>query len=108
MPKLSEGDIVINPKTAAIKTLRFPKQPDWLASSRNQDRLYSNGRVIFITGVPQSGEFSGLVILDPEKGSREHILDFKKNGLTSEPESLFIWQGDLCVTFKDRIVKLFL
>lgn len=108
MPKLSDGDVIIDPKSAALKTHRFPPQPDWLSSSRNQDRLFDKGRIMFLTGVPQSGEFSGLIILNLEKGTRESILDFTKNGLTSEPESLFVWQGDLCVTFKDRIVKLFL
>ena len=106
MPRLMDGDIVIRPEDA-LETYQFPPRPDWLLSSRYQDRLFQDGKIIYITGVPP-GEASALVVLDLQNRKREMIVDFKKNGLTSESESIFVWQGDLCVAFADGIVRLIL
>lgn len=105
MPKLKEGDIIIE-RDSAIEAFQFTQQSDWMASSRNQDRLFHQGRILVISGVPQSDEASVFFALNPETRERESIIDFKKSGLTSEPESLFLWQGDICVAFLDKIVKL--
>ena len=75
-------------------------------SSRHQDRIFYQVKILLISGVPQSGEASAFIVLNPETEERESIIDFKKNGLYSESESIFIWRGDLCVAFVDRIVKL--
>lgn len=107
MPKLKDGDLIIGPDSA-IETYQFTPQPDWMASSRNQDRMYHQGKIYVISGVPQTGEASVLFVLNLETQERERIIDFKKIGLTSEPESIFIWQGDICVAFVNKIVKLFL
>ena len=106
MPKLKDGDQIIS-REDAIETYQFTPQPDWMASSRNQDRLFHQGRILFVSGVPP-GEASVFVVLNLENRERERIIDFKKNGLESEPESIFIWQGDICVAFVDKIVKLYL
>ena len=106
MPHLKDGDIIIR-REDAIETYQFTPQPNWMASSRNQDRIFHQGKILVISGVPP-GEASVLFILNPETRKRERIIDFKKNGLTSESESIFIWRGDICVAFVDRIVKLFL
>ena len=105
MPKLKDGDVIIG-RESAIETFQFTPQPDWMSTSRNQDRLYYQGKILYITGVPQTGEASAFVVLNLETREREKIIDFKKIGLTSESESLFVWQGDICVAFVDRIVKL--
>lgn len=107
MPKLKDGDTVIDPESA-LETYQFTPQPDWMSSSRNQDRLFHQGKLLYITGVPQSREASAFVILDLEKRERERIVDFQKNGLMDESESLFVWQGELCVAFLDKIVRLIL
>ena len=107
MPKLKDGDLVIS-RNDAIETYQFTPQPDWMATSRNQDRMFYQGKILFPSGVPGSGEASVFVVLNLETQERERIIDFKKNGLTSEPESIFIWQGDICVAFVDKIVKLYL
>lgn len=106
MPKLKDGDIIIN-RDSAIETFQFSPQPDWMYSSRNQDRLFYQEKIYVISGVPP-GEASVLFILNLDTHERERIIDFKKYGLTSEPESIFIWQGDICVAFVDKIVKLYL
>lgn len=105
MPKLKDGDIIIG-RDNAIETYQFPPQPDWMATSRNQDRMLYQGKIYVISGVPQSGEASVLFILNLETMERERIIDLQKNGLKSEPESIFIWQGDVCVSFLDKIVKI--
>ena len=107
MPKLKDGDIIIGPDSA-IDTYQFSPQPDWMASSRNQDRIFHQGKIYVASGVPQSGEASVLFILNLETQERERIINLKKNGLTKEPESIFIWQGDVCIAFLDKIVKLVL
>ena len=106
MPKLKDGNQVIS-RSDALETYQFTPQPDWMASSRNQDRMFYNGKILFVSGVPPS-EASVFVILNLETLERERIIDFKKIGLKSEPESIFIWQGDICVAFVDKIVKLLL
>ena len=107
MPRLKDGDTIIS-RDDAINTYQFSPQPDWMSTSKNQDRLYYQGKIYVISGIPHNGEASVLFILNLETLERERIIDFKKNGLTSEPESIFIWQGNICVAFIDKIVKLFL
>lgn len=106
MPKLKDGDIIID-REDAIETYQFSPQPNWMASSRNQDRIFHQGKILVISGVPP-GEASVLFVLNLETRERERIIDLKKSGLTSEPESIFIWQGDVCVAFVDKIVRLYL
>ena len=106
MPKLKDGDIIIG-REDAIETYQFSPQPNWMASSRNQDRIFHQGKILVISGVPPS-EACVLFVLNLETQERERIIDLKKSGLTSEPESIFIWQGDVCVAFVDKIVRLYL
>lgn len=107
MPKLKDKDMIIE-RDSAIDTFHFPPVPNWLSSSRQQDRLFYQDKILYISGVPQSGEASALVVLNLKTRQPERIIDLKKSGLTSEPESLFIWQGDICVAFVDKIVRLYL
>ena len=95
MPKREEGDIIIS-RDNAVETYQFTPQPEWMFSSRNQDRLFYNGKILYVSGVPQSGEASVLVVLNLENRVREAIVDFKINGLYSEPESIFCWRDNLC------------
>ncbi len=104
MPKLKQGNLVFIDPSDALEVYQFPPRPTWLGSSRNQDNLFRDGKIIFITGVSQG--FIGLVVLDLKERKWERIINFKKNGLTSEPESIFIWQGSICVALSGRIVKL--
>jgi hypothetical protein len=107
MPKLKDGNIIIGPDSA-IEAFRFTAQPDWMASSKNQDRLFHQGKIYVISGIPHNGEASVLFVLNLETQERERIINLKKSGLTSESESIFIWQGNICVAFLDKIVKLYL
>lgn len=106
IPKLEDGDIVLT-RDSALDSFRIIDFPRWAASSE-QDHLMFNDKVVYITGLPQSGGAITLVILNIYNQKVERIYDLKKSGLTTEPESIFVWQGDLCVAFVDRIVKLIL
>ena len=105
MPKLKDGDVIIS-REDALETYQFSPLPNWMSTSRGQDRLFFNGKILYITGVPETGEASAFVVLNLETQEREAIIDFKKIGLTRESESLFLWQGDIYVAFVDKIVKL--
>lgn len=108
MPQLKDGNVVVIDRNTALETFQFSPQPDWMSTSRNQDRLFYQGKILFVSGVPQSGEASTFVILNLETRERERIEDFKKIRLNNESESIFVWHGDICVAFIDRIVKLIL
>lgn len=108
MPKLKDGNVVVINRNAALETYQFTPQPDWMSSSRNQDRLFYQGKILLVSGVPQDGEASVFVILNLETRERERIEDFKEIRLNNESESIFVWRGDICVAFIDRIVKLIL
>lgn len=105
MPRLKDGDIVVG-RDSAIVLFHFPPVPNWLSTSKQQDRLFYHGTILYISGVPQIGEASALVILNLETQTQERIIDLKKFGLKTESESLFVWRGDLCVAFVDKIVRL--
>ena len=104
IPKLEDGDIVLN-RNSALECFQVIDFPKWAASSE-QDHLMFNDRIVYITGLPQSGGAITLVVLNIDNQKIERIYDLKKSGLTTEPESIFVWQGDLCVAFVDKIVKL--
>ncbi len=104
MPDANEGDIVLDYQDA-IESFQFSSPPEWIYSSRNQDRFYHKGKIIYISGVPGAGEVSALVILDLSKKAYEHVFGFTQMGLYQEPESVFVWQGNICVAFVDRIVS---
>lgn len=105
MPKLKEGDIIIN-REMALDSFQFPPKPDWMSTSRNQDRIYYQGGLACITGVPQVKEASAYFYLNFEKQERETIVDLIELGLKSESESIFVWRGHLCIAFVNQIVQL--
>ncbi len=106
IPKLEDGDLVLT-RDSALDSFQIIDFPRWAASSE-QDHLMFNDKIVYITGIPQSGGAITLVILNIDKQKIERIYDLKKSDLTTEPESIFVWQDDLCVAFVDRIVKLIL
>ena len=65
MPKVKEGDIIIS-RDEAIEAYQFKPQSGWMATSRNQDRMFYQGRIVFPSGVPQAGEASAFVVLNLE------------------------------------------
>lgn len=100
MPALSDGDVIFDLEQA-LAVYQFTPQQSWYNGSRNQNRLYHNGKIYMVSGVPASGETSLFVVLDLATGRREVEIDLKNTlGLASEPETVFIWNGHLCVAFR--------
>lgn len=105
MPKLENGNIVVLSRLMAMESYQFSPQPDWMFTSRNQDRLFHEGKILYISGVP-TAEASVFVELNLETLERDRIINFQEIGLLKESESLFSWRGDICVAFLDQIVIL--
>lgn len=105
LPSVHDGDVILDGSKDAIEVLQFPPQPEEIKSSRNQGKMFHNGKIIFPSGVPQAREASVLIILDLKTRTYEHIFDFTEMGLLNEPESVFIWKDTLCVAFIDQIVS---
>lgn len=105
LPSVHDGDVILDGSKDAIDVYQFPQQPKIMGNSRNQDRMYYNERIVLISGVPQSGEASVLVVLDLETRTYAHVFNFLDMGLSKEPESVFMWKGNLCVAFLNKIVS---
>lgn len=102
MPKLSDGDITFDLEQA-ITTYQFTRQPSWYNGSRNQNRMYHNGKIYVVSGVPAASETSLFIVLDLATETREVEIDLVNTlGLTSESETCFIWQGHICVAFRNN------
>lgn len=100
MPKLSDGDVTFD-FSNALAVYRFPPQPSWFGGSRNQNRLYHNGKIYLVSGVPGGSEALLFIVLDLATERREVVIDLKNTlGLASEPETVFIWEGHFCVAFR--------
>lgn len=100
MPKLSDGDVTFDFSNALV-VYRFPPQPSWFGGSRNQNRLYHNGKIYVVSGVPGGSEKLLFIVLDLATERREVVIDLKNTlGLASEPETVFIWDGHFCIAFR--------
>ena len=100
MPLLSAGDMEFD-LSNALETYQFTQQPSWYNGSRNQGRIYHNGKIYMVSGVPGSNETSLFIVLDLATRRREVQIDLIETlGLTSEPEACFFWRGHVCVAFR--------
>lgn len=106
LPSVHDGDVILDGSKDAIEVYQFPPQPEQIKISRNQGRLFHNGKLIIPSGVPQVREPSVLLILNLKNRAYEHIFYFPEMGLVKEPESVFIWNNQLCVAFLDQIVSI--
>ena len=103
-PSLSEGTEVIMDISKALNVYNFAAQPDDWADSANQGCKFWGGKIFALTG-SNSTQKRCLFVLDLASRSRECVIDLPELGLTSEPETLFIYNGHLCVAFIDYIVE---
>jgi len=97
MPKLSDGDLTFD-LSDALEVYQFTPQPASWNGSRNQNRMYYDGKIYFVSGVP-STEKRLFVVLDLATRTREVAIDFTTLGLNGEPETCFVWDGKMCVVF---------
>ena len=105
LPSVNDGDVILDGSKDAIEVFQFPPQPEEIKSSRNQGRMFHNGKIIYPSGVPGAGEASILFILDLKTRTYEHIFDFPSMGFPTESESIFFWKDKLCISFVDQIVS---
>lgn len=111
MPKLSDGDITFD-LDEALEVYNFTLQPAWWNGSRNQCRIYKDGKIYVISGVPgsaTSSEKSLFFVLDLATCTREVVINLQTLGLNSEPEAIFFWNNKICIAFRSnsRIYALY-
>lgn len=100
MPKLSDGDLTFD-LDDALEVYQFTPQPASWNGSRNQNRIYANGKIMFVSGVPNANEALLFVVLDLATRTREVVIDLKNTfNLTKEPETCFIWNNHICIVFR--------
>lgn len=105
IPSVSEGDVVLS-YSDAIESFHFSPQVECISRSRNQDRFYFKKKIIYVSGVPSSGEPCLFVVLDLENEDYEFVFSLFDLGLKQEPESVFLWGDKICIAFIDEIVQL--
>jgi hypothetical protein len=98
MPKLSEGDITFDISNA-LDVYNFTPQPASWDNSSGQGRIYYNGKIVYVSGVPSRSEKRLFVSLDLATRKREVVIDLTTLGLTTEPETVFLWNGKMCIIF---------
>ena len=101
MPTLSQGDVTLD-MSNAIEVYQFTDQPASWNGSRNQNRMYHEGKIYAVSGVPASSEKSVFFVLDLATRKREVVIDLQTLGLNSEPETCFIWNGHITVVFRSN------
>ena len=108
MPRLEEGDVTIYPRDC-ITSFKIDRAP---IGSRNQGHLYKDGKILLVSGVPQSGEVTALISIDTTKEEREFIIDLAKVGLTNpnnpkdgyyEPEGVIYYNDQLMICYRKAI-----
>ena len=105
MPTLSQGDVTFNLEQA-LEVYQFTQQPAWFKGSRNQNRFYKDGKMYVVSGTPtnpktSSSERSLFMVFDMATRTREVVIDLQDLGLNSEPETVFIWNGHICIAFRN-------
>ena len=101
MPTLAQGDVTLDLNNA-LQVCKVTAQPSWYNGSRNQGHLYLNGKMCLVSGVPPS-EASLFIVIDLATGRREVEIDiYNTLVLTSEPEAIFVWDGKLCIVFRNN------
>ena len=98
MPSLLDGSVVTFDYTQALSYSNFGGKPSWYAGSRTQGGCYYNGRIYYASGVPNS-ETLLLIQGNPATGIREVEINLAEVSLSIEPESAFIWDGKICLSF---------
>lgn len=108
MPNVFDGDVDIYYEDY-IKDFRLDRTP---VGSRNQGHLFVDGKILFVTGVPSSGEEIAFISIDTEKKERDLIIDLAEVGLvnpnnpkdnTFEPEGVIIYNDQLMICYRKAI-----
>ena len=102
MPRPEEGNVEVHQEDY-IKEFQLDVQP---FTSSGQDHLYKNGKIILVSGVPNTGELLAFISIDENTGTREAIINLKEYGLKEEPESITIYNGKILIGGRGNIYKV--
>lgn len=108
VPSVNEGDVDIyyEDNLDYFKVDRIP------SGSRDQGYLYKDGKIIFVAGVPSSGEVTAIVSIDVVNKQQEFVIGLAEVGLVNpqnsrdnafEPEGVIIYKGQLMICYKEAI-----
>ena len=95
MPKLSEGDVTLDVSNA-YESYRFPPQG---FRNPNQNHIYHDGKLYLTAGDVNEGH---VFVLDLVTKVRTTI-NLYPLGITAEPETIFIWNGQFCIACRSNI-----
>lgn len=104
MPKLKDGDVTILKENASTD-FSLGVQP---FTSSNQGHIYYNNKIILVSGTSPTIQKLALIVINTITQKRELVIDLNEIGLTSEPENVFFYKGQLMIGYKGAIYKFYL
>lgn len=116
IPSISESEATISEGSSAIAN--FTLSPlyfgNGVTNANHQQCTYNKGRIWYVSGNPNTNGEDGTYIcaINVRNQCRESVVWLIDVGLTSgtsaayEPESCFIWQGQLFIAFPSFIAKI--
>lgn len=108
LPLVNEGNVTINENDSRqeIQLEVLPK------NSSNQGHLFTDDKILLVSGVPSWGEELAFISINTLSGEREYVIDLKKIGLinpknpsdnTFEPEGVIIYDGQIMICYRTSI-----
>ena len=108
LPIVTEPKVQLNCEDSFINFI-LERKP----VGNNQGNLFSNNRILYVTGIPSQGQTLALVSINTLTQQRELILDLSEVGLHNynvdnyfEPESLIFYQNQLMICYRNVIYLL--
>ena len=103
-PTLSDGSVVVLDLNNAVETYVFPPKG---FNASGQGCLYHQDKIYTVHGMP-SQSTRALTVMDLKTRTWATFLNLDDLGFSnSEPEAVFIWEGQLCIAFKGLCQMLF-
>lgn len=98
MPTLQDGSVVTFDFSQATSVTNMGTKPAWYAGSRAQGRMFYNGKIYYVSGVPAS-ETLLFIVVDLATGVKEVEINLAEVSITIEPEAVFLWNNQFCIVF---------
>lgn len=103
-PTLSDGSVVVLDLNDAVETYVFPPKG---FNASGQGCLYHQDKIYTVHGMPNQST-RALTVMDLKTRTWATFLNLDDLGFSnSEPEGVFIWEGQLCIAFKGLCQMLF-
>lgn len=99
MPKIEEGNVTIT-KDIILKSFSLPIQPP---NSNNQAHIFNHDKILLVSGNASSVQNKAFIAINTLTQKRELIIDLNSIGLSSEPESIFFYNGQLMIGYRKFI-----